>query len=57
MACARRARQGVFASGRTEAKEFPAGFWIIDCESPKRAIEIAGRASAAPGFGGAPRSG
>lgn len=37
-----------------EAKEFLAGFWIVDCESPKRAYEIAARASAAPGPGGAP---
>ena len=36
-----------------EAKEFLAGFWIIDCESEKRAIEIAATASAAPGLGGA----
>lgn len=37
-----------------EAKEFLAGFWIIDCETPQRAIEIAARASTAPGRGGAP---
>lgn len=37
-----------------EAKEFLAGFWIVDCESAERAYEIAGRASAAPGPGGAP---
>jgi hypothetical protein len=37
-----------------EAKEFLAGYWIIDCETPKRAYEIAARASAAPGPGGAP---
>jgi hypothetical protein len=37
-----------------EAKEFLAGFWIVDCESPKRAYEIAARASAAPGLGGTP---
>jgi len=36
-----------------EAKEFLAGYWIVDCESPERAIEIAARASAAPGPGGA----
>jgi hypothetical protein len=35
-----------------EAKEFLAGFWIVDCEGQKRAVEIAGRASAAPGLGG-----
>jgi hypothetical protein len=37
-----------------EAKEFLAGYWIVDCESPERAYEIAARASAAPGPGGAP---
>ena len=39
-----------------EAKEFLAGFWIIDCESKDRAYEIAARVSAAPGKGGAPMS-
>jgi hypothetical protein len=37
-----------------EAKEFLAGFWIVNVESPERAYEIAARASAAPGPGGAP---
>jgi len=37
-----------------ESKEFLAGYWIIDVESPERAYEIAARASAAPGPGGAP---
>jgi hypothetical protein len=37
-----------------ETKEFLAGFWIVDCESPRRAIEIAAKASTAPGRGGAP---
>ena len=37
-----------------ETKEFLAGFWIIDCETPQRAVEIAARASTAPGRGGAP---
>jgi hypothetical protein len=37
-----------------EAKEFLAGFWIIDCENKERAYEIAARASAAPGKGGVP---
>ena len=37
-----------------EAKEFLAGFWIVDCESRERAYAIAARASAAPGKGGAP---
>ena len=37
-----------------EAKEFLAGYWIVDVESAERAYEIAARASAAPGPGGAP---
>ncbi len=37
-----------------EAKEFLAGFWIVDVDRPERAYEIAGKASAAPGPGGAP---
>lgn len=37
-----------------EAKEFLAGFWIVDVDSPERAYEIAARASAAPGPGGIP---
>jgi hypothetical protein len=37
-----------------ESKEFLAGYWIVDCESPQRAYEIAARASAAPGKGGVP---
>jgi len=37
-----------------EAKELLAGFWIVDCESSRRAYQIAARASAAPGLGGAP---
>jgi hypothetical protein len=37
-----------------EAKEFLAGYWIVDVESPQRAYEIAGRASAAPGRDGVP---
>ena len=37
-----------------EAKEFLAGYWIVDVESPERAYEIAAEASAAPGQGGAP---
>jgi len=35
-----------------ETKEFLAGYWIVDVESPERAYEIAARASAAPGPGG-----
>jgi hypothetical protein len=37
-----------------EAKEFLAGYWIVDVESAERAYEIAAEASAAPGPGGAP---
>lgn len=37
-----------------EAKEFLAGYWIVDVDSPARAYEIAARASAAPGPAGAP---
>jgi len=37
-----------------ESKEFLAGFWIIDVESPERAYDIAAQVSAAPGPGGAP---
>ena len=32
-----------------ESKEFLAGFWIVDVESPEQAYQIAARASAAPG--------
>jgi hypothetical protein len=31
-----------------EAKEFLAGYWIVDCESLSRVLELAGRISAAP---------
>ncbi|XYH98696.1 YciI family protein [Sorangium sp. So ce1128] len=37
-----------------ETKEFLAGYWIVDVDSPARACEIAAEASAAPGPGGAP---
>ena len=37
-----------------ESKEFLAGYWIIDVESPEEAYKIAARASAAPGLGGTP---
>jgi hypothetical protein len=37
-----------------ESKEFLAGFWIIDVDSPERAYQIAAEASAAPGPGGEP---
>lgn len=35
-----------------ESKEFLAGYWLVDVDSPQRAIEIAARTSAAPGAGG-----
>jgi hypothetical protein len=41
---------GPFAEG----KEFLAGYWIVDVESPQHAYAIAARASAAPGPGGTP---
>jgi len=37
-----------------EAKEFLAGYWIVDVESPQQAYALAARASAAPGPGGKP---
>lgn len=37
-----------------ESKEFLVGYWIVDVESPERALAIAAEASAAPGPGGAP---
>ena len=39
-----------------ESKEFLAGYWIVDVDTPERAYAIAARASAAPGPGGAPLS-
>ena len=39
-----------------ESKEFLAGYWIVDVESPERAYEIAARISGAPGPGGMPLS-
>ena len=39
-----------------EAKEFLAGFWIVDVDRAERAYEIAAKASAAPGPGGKPMS-
>jgi len=41
---------GVFA----ETKEFLAGYWIVEVDTPEQAYEIAARASAAPGPGGQP---
>lgn len=37
-----------------ESKEFLAGYWIVDVESPERAYEIAARISGAPGPDGQP---
>ena len=37
-----------------EAKEFLAGYWIIDVESPERAYQLAAEASTAPGVGDSP---
>jgi hypothetical protein len=37
-----------------ESKEFLAGYWIVDVESPQQAHSIAARASVAPGPGGKP---
>jgi hypothetical protein len=37
-----------------EAKEFLAGYWIVNVETPQQAYAIAARASAAPGPGGRP---
>jgi hypothetical protein len=37
-----------------EAKEFLAGYWIVEVDRLERAYEIAAQASAAPGPGGKP---
>ncbi len=37
-----------------ETKEFLAGYWIVDVESPEQAYQIAARASSAPGPDGKP---
>jgi len=37
-----------------EAKEYLAGYWIVEVESPERADALAAQVSAAPGPGGAP---
>ncbi|WP_233512600.1 YciI family protein [Micromonospora deserti] len=42
--------EGPFA----ETKEFLAGWWIVDCDSPQRAVQIAAHISTAPGPGGRP---
>ncbi|HJS46645.1 MAG TPA: YciI family protein [Gemmatimonadales bacterium] len=37
-----------------ESKEYLAGYWIIQVDRPERALELAAKASAAPGPGGRP---
>jgi hypothetical protein len=37
-----------------EAKEFLAGYWIVEVDRPERAYQIAAKASSAPGPGGKP---
>jgi len=37
-----------------EAKEYLAGYWIVDVDKPERAYAIAAQASLAPGPGGKP---
>jgi hypothetical protein len=37
-----------------ETKEFLAGYWMVDVETPQRAYQLAAEASAAPGPGGKP---
>ncbi len=37
-----------------EAKEYLAGYWIVDVETPERAYALAAQVSAAPGINGAP---
>ncbi len=37
-----------------ESKEFLAGYWIVQVDSPERAYQIAAIASSAPGPGGVP---
>ena len=37
-----------------ETKEFLAGYWIVDVETPERAYQLAAEASMAPGPGGVP---
>ncbi len=37
-----------------EAKEYLAGYWIVDVDSPERAYQIAAEASTAPGIGDQP---
>ena len=56
---ARRVRAGADGAPITdgvfpESKEFLAGYWIVDVDTPERAYAIAAEASAAPGRGGKP---
>ncbi|RJS21201.1 hypothetical protein DRW03_17470 [Corallococcus sp. H22C18031201] len=56
---ARRVRAGADGKPITdgvfpESKEFLAGYWMVEVESPERAYAIAAEASAAPGPGGKP---
>ncbi|MFD7898201.1 YciI family protein [Streptomyces sp. NPDC059743] len=37
-----------------ETKEFLAGYWIVDCDSAERAVELAAHVSTAPGPDGKP---
>jgi hypothetical protein len=37
-----------------ESKEFLAGYWIVDVDTPERAYQIAAEVSLAPGPGGEP---
>jgi hypothetical protein len=37
-----------------ESKEFLAGYWIVEVDTPERAYDLAAKASAAPGPGGTP---
>ena len=37
-----------------ETKEYLAGYWIVDIETPERAYAVAAKASACPGPGGKP---
>jgi|SRR5215471_14480303 len=55
MVTAKRADAPVVSDGPfAETKEFLAGFWIVDVETPQRAYAIAAVASTAPGKGGVP---
>ena len=55
MVTATRADAPVVTDGPfAETKEFLAGFWIVECKTPERAIAIAAKASTAPGPGGKP---